>query len=64
MLNSFPEDYILTATIPIRVMKRNIQAAKPRLKEEGFLIFNDYTYWSPLESAALWGSAGGKRIVH
>jgi hypothetical protein len=30
-------------------VKRDIEAVKPKLKERAFLIFNDYTYWSPTE---------------
>jgi hypothetical protein len=30
-------------------VQRDIQAAKTKVKEGGFLIFNDYTYWSPGE---------------
>jgi hypothetical protein len=30
-------------------VKRDIAAAKHKVKEDGFLIFNDYTYWSPVE---------------
>lgn len=30
-------------------VKRDIQAATSKLSESGFLIFTDYTYWSPAE---------------
>jgi len=30
-------------------IKRDIEAAKLKLKPGGFLLFNDYTYWSPVE---------------
>mgnify|MGYP002399149309 CR=1 FL=1 len=30
-------------------VQRDIQAAKTRIKHDGFLVFNDYTYWSPGE---------------
>jgi hypothetical protein len=30
-------------------VKQDIQAGKSKVKEYGFLIFNDYTYWSPVE---------------
>ncbi|BAT55525.1 hypothetical protein NOS3756_45130 [Nostoc sp. NIES-3756] len=30
-------------------VKKDVQAAKSKVKEDGFLIFNDYTYWSPCE---------------
>jgi hypothetical protein len=29
---------------------RNIKVAKHKVKERGYLIFNNYTYWSPCES--------------
>jgi len=30
-------------------IKKDIMAGKSKVKEDGFLIFNDYTYWSPVE---------------
>jgi predicted O-methyltransferase YrrM len=33
-------------------IKKDIAAARERVKPEGFLVFNDYTMWSPLESIA------------
>ena len=30
-------------------MRRDIDAAAPRIAERGVLIFNDDTYWSPCE---------------
>jgi predicted O-methyltransferase YrrM len=30
-------------------VKRDIEAAKSKVMEHGFLIFDDYTYWSPVE---------------
>ncbi|GFE71021.1 hypothetical protein CFPU101_36310 [Chroococcus sp. FPU101] len=30
-------------------VKKDVQAASSKVKEDGFLIFNDYTYWSPCE---------------
>ena len=30
-------------------VRRDIDAAAPRIEEPGFLVFNDYTYWSPCE---------------
>ena len=30
-------------------VRRDIDAAAPRIAERGVLIFNDYTYWSPCE---------------
>ncbi len=30
-------------------VKRDIEAARAKVKPDGFLLFNDYTYWSPCE---------------
>jgi len=30
-------------------VQRDIAAAKTRIKEDGYLVFNDYTFWSPSE---------------
>lgn len=30
-------------------VKRDLEAAKSKVKAQGYLIFNDYTYWSPAE---------------
>jgi predicted O-methyltransferase YrrM len=30
--------------------RRDIEAARAKTRSDGFLIFNDYTYWSPAES--------------
>jgi hypothetical protein len=30
-------------------VKRDVQAAKSKVKPQGVMIFNDYTYWSPAE---------------
>jgi hypothetical protein len=30
-------------------VKRDIQAARGKVNESGYLLFNDYTYWSPAE---------------
>ena len=30
-------------------VKRDIQAGISKVKHDGFLVFNDYTYWSPAE---------------
>jgi hypothetical protein len=30
-------------------VKRDLEAARTKIKDEGFLVFNDYTYWSPAE---------------
>jgi predicted O-methyltransferase YrrM len=31
-------------------VKRDIEAARTKVKDEGLLVFNDYIYWSPAES--------------
>ncbi|HET6679593.1 MAG TPA: class I SAM-dependent methyltransferase [Gemmatimonadaceae bacterium] len=52
-LRSFPEggfDFIyIDANHSYNSVKQDIAAATPRLRSDGFLIFNDYTYWSPCE---------------
>jgi hypothetical protein len=30
-------------------VKRDIEISKKKIRHDGYLIFNDYTYWSPLE---------------
>jgi hypothetical protein len=30
-------------------VKKDILAAKQKIRHDGFLVFNDYTYWSPVE---------------
>lgn len=53
VLQGFPDEYFdfiyIDANHSYRSVKGDIAAATPRLKPEGFLIFNDYTYWSPCE---------------
>lgn len=52
-INNFPDAYFdfiyIDADHSYQGVKRDIQAAKTKVKEDGFLIFNDYTYWSPSE---------------
>ena len=53
ILQGFPEGYFdfiyIDADHSYQGVKRDIQAATPKLTDSGFLIFNDYTYWSPAE---------------
>jgi len=52
-LKQFPDSYFdfiyFDGDHSYHGVKRDIEAGKSRVKEEGFLIFNDYTYWSPAE---------------
>jgi predicted O-methyltransferase YrrM len=53
IIAEFPDGYFdfiyIDADHSYQGVKRDIQAAKSKVKERGFLIFNDYTYWSPVE---------------
>jgi SAM-dependent methyltransferase len=31
-------------------VKRDIEAARPKLRPDGYLVLNDYTFWSPCEA--------------
>lgn len=52
-ISSFPDAYFdliyIDADHSYPGVKRDIEAAKTKVKEGGFLVFNDYTYWSPVE---------------
>jgi hypothetical protein len=52
-ISKFPDAYFdflyIDADHSYKGVQRDIQAAKTKVKEGGFLIFNDYTYWSPGE---------------
>jgi hypothetical protein len=52
-ISKFPDAYFdfmyIDADHSYEGVQRDIQAAKTKIKEGGFLIFNDYTYWSPGE---------------
>jgi SAM-dependent methyltransferase len=52
-INKFSDAYFdfiyIDADHSYQGVQRDIQAAKTKVKEGGFLIFNDYTYWSPGE---------------
>jgi hypothetical protein len=53
IINKFADNYFdfiyIDADHSYKGAKRDIQAAKTKIKENGFLLFNDYTYWSPGE---------------
>ncbi|MFK7802960.1 MAG: class I SAM-dependent methyltransferase [Anaerolineae bacterium] len=53
---SFPENYFdfiyIDGDHRYEGVKRDIEAAKSKLKPGGYLLFNDYTYWSPVECMA------------
>jgi hypothetical protein len=53
ILEGFPNNYFdfiyIDADHNYPGVKRDIQAGKSKVKQDGFLIFNDYTYWSPIE---------------
>ena len=52
-IREFPDEYFdfiyIDADHAYPGVQRDIQAAKTKIKEDGFLLFNDYTYWSPCE---------------
>jgi hypothetical protein len=52
-ISKFPDAYFdfiyIDADHTYQGVHRDIQAAKTKIKEDGFLLFNDYTYWSPGE---------------
>jgi hypothetical protein len=53
IVRGFPDRYFdfiyIDADHSYEGVKRDIQAAKAKIKDGGFLLFNDYTYWSPAE---------------
>ena len=53
ILKQFPDSYFdfiyVDGNHSYQGVKQDIAAGKSKVKEEGFLIFNDYTYWSPVE---------------
>ena len=53
VLRGFPEAYFdfvyVDADHTYAGVKRDIEAAKSKVKESGCLVFNDYTFWSPAE---------------
>jgi hypothetical protein len=52
-ISKFPDAYFdfiyIDADHSYEGVQRDIQAAKTKIKDGGYLIFNDYTYWSPGE---------------
>lgn len=53
VLQEFTEEYFdfvyIDANHTYAVVKRDIELAKLKIKADGVLLFNDYTYWSPTE---------------
>lgn len=53
IIQEFPDRYFdfiyIDADHSYQGVKRDIQAARSKINEQGFLLFNDYTYWSPAE---------------
>jgi hypothetical protein len=53
ILQTFADGYFnvvyLDADHSCAGVKKDIHAAIPKVKQDGFLVFNDYTYWSPVE---------------
>ena len=53
ILRDFPDSYFdfvyIDADHSYEGVKRDIQAGISKVKHDGFLVFNDYTYWSPAE---------------
>jgi hypothetical protein len=53
ILQGFPDNYFdfvyIDGDHSYEGVKRDIQAVRSKIKEHGFIIFNDYTYWSPAE---------------
>jgi hypothetical protein len=52
-LAKFPDSYFdfiyIDGDHSYQGVKKDVQAGKSKVKDDGFLIFNDYTYWSPAE---------------
>jgi len=52
-IRKFPDEYFdfiyIDADHTYPGVQRDIQAATTKIKQDGFLLFNDYTYWSPCE---------------
>ncbi|HKR16702.1 class I SAM-dependent methyltransferase [Rhizorhapis sp.] len=52
-IGSFPDDQFdfiyIDADHSYNGVKRDIAAAVPKVKQGGYLLFNDYTFWSPAE---------------
>jgi hypothetical protein len=54
ILRAFPDNYFdfiyVDADHSYQGVKRDIAAGASKVKRDGFLLFNDYTYWSPVEN--------------
>lgn len=52
-LRKFPDQYFdfiyIDADHSYEGVKKDIMVAKEKIRHDGFLVFNDYTYWSPVE---------------
>lgn len=53
VLKRFPDHYFdfiyIDADHSYEGVKRDIEVAKQKIRHDGFLVFNDYTFWSPVE---------------
>jgi hypothetical protein len=53
ILKKFPDQYFdfiyIDADHSYKGVKKDINVAKQKIIDDGFLIFNDYTFWSPVE---------------
>jgi hypothetical protein len=53
VLAEFPDEYFdfiyVDGDHQYEGVRRDIEAGKSKVKPAGFLVFNDYTYWSPVE---------------
>lgn len=53
IIQAFPDGYFdfiyIDGDHSYEGVKRDIQAAISKVNQRGFLLFNDYTYWSPVE---------------
>lgn len=53
VMQDFPDEYFdfiyIDGDHSYEGVKRDIEVAKQKIKREGYLVLNDYTYWSPVE---------------
>jgi hypothetical protein len=53
VLKRLPDQYFefiyIDADHSYEGVKRDIKVAKQKIRHDGFLVFNDYTFWSPVE---------------
>jgi len=56
LIGQYPDAYFdfvyIDADHTYEGVKQDIAKSKSKVKQSGFLIFNDYTYWSPVECCA------------